>query len=271
MAHADMEKWSAEAEKIRETDAPLSVPLDVLVSEAVDLAKFVKTYWEPTSERPGLTSAGGKLSLATADEILSIRAAVQEAETGFLLSVETREPASKVIERGKFVLNEITATLEWLLDDDVTEEADHQLAALKQAHEDDTGRAGVLAQVLHDYATLARPLAPRMGAVGGFDPALIDEAFRLVDELGGVSAKPPALNDKAQHALRLRNRLIRLLQGRVALVRAAARFVYRAHPEIARQTTSAYERRRRAESRRRALVGKAKPSVGAVPVSAPHP
>jgi hypothetical protein len=36
----------------------------------------------------------------------------------------------------------------------------------------------------------------------------------------------------------------------VSLVRGAARFVFRAHPEIAREVGSAYERRRRGAARR---------------------
>jgi hypothetical protein len=49
----------------------------------------------------------------------------------------------------------------------------------------------------------------------------------------------------------LRNRLVTLLDQRVSKVRRAARYVFRDHPEVVRQVTSAYERKRRVETKRR--------------------
>lgn len=48
----------------------------------------------------------------------------------------------------------------------------------------------------------------------------------------------------------MRNRLLHLLMGRVALVRRAARRVFSKHPEILTEVTSSYERERRARSRK---------------------
>ncbi|WP_437722481.1 hypothetical protein [Sorangium sp. So ce861] len=60
------------------------------------------------------------------------------------------------------------------------------------------------------------------------------------------------LGEKARDALLLRNKVIGLLNARISTVRAAARFVFRDRPDIVRESTSAYERRRRAEAKRRA-------------------
>jgi hypothetical protein len=49
----------------------------------------------------------------------------------------------------------------------------------------------------------------------------------------------------------LRNRLVTLLEHRVSKVRRAARYVFRDHPEVVRQVTSSYERKRRVEAKRR--------------------
>jgi hypothetical protein len=51
-------------------------------------------------------------------------------------------------------------------------------------------------------------------------------------------------------ALARRNRLLHLLVRRVTLVRRTAARVFVRHPEILREVTSAYERRRRAVARR---------------------
>ncbi|MBI3071527.1 MAG: hypothetical protein HYY84_05295 [Deltaproteobacteria bacterium] len=251
MTHGNWEQWKGELEKI--ADVGLPVPLDVLVGESVEVARFVETYWKPDGDRPGLSGAGRRLTKGVADEILSLRAALQEAETNYRLTAVPAASKAGLIDRARFVLSEITATIEWVLDDDVAESADEQLKSLQDAHKDDSGRAGELAQALHDYATLARGLERRMEGVGGFDKKLIDEALRIADELGEVRATPAPAPQSTRDALRVRNGLASLLYDRVSLVRAAARFVFRNHPQIAREVTSPYQRRRRAEARRRAV------------------
>lgn len=57
------------------------------------------------------------------------------------------------------------------------------------------------------------------------------------------------LDEKTREARNLRNRLVVLLWSRLALVRSAARFVFRRHPDILREATSTFERRRRAATR----------------------
>ncbi|WP_437611940.1 hypothetical protein WMF20_07575 [Sorangium sp. So ce834] len=47
-----------------------------------------------------------------------------------------------------------------------------------------------------------------------------------------------------------RNQLLHLMVERVGAIRKTAAHVFRRHPEIAREVTSAYERRRRAAARR---------------------
>ena len=53
-----------------------------------------------------------------------------------------------------------------------------------------------------------------------------------------------------------RNRLLRLLVERVALVRRCARRVFKAHPDVLQEVTSAYERERRARARQARAEGK---------------
>ena len=248
-AGPSIERWRAEAQRIVEP-AGLRVPFRTLLGESVEVAKFFGQYYQPTDSRPGLSSAGAKLPSSTDEDILSLRDAVQDAETAYQLVVEPKVDTEALKGRGTEVLNDITATLEWYLDDGVETDEDVQLANLKSAHANDTGAADDLAQALHDYATLSRPMAGALGGLGDFDAAEIDEALEIADKLGQVSLTPNARSEKAREAKLLRDQLSCLLSEKIRLVRSAARFVFRKHPDIARQATSAYERRRRAEARR---------------------
>ena len=80
-------------------------------------------------------------------------------------------------------------------------------------------------------------------------------------ERSAVRLTESSVNEQ-QAVLALRNRLITLLLDRMRRVRAAARYVFRNHPEIARRATSTYERRRRARSRAQAATEAAPASEG---------
>jgi hypothetical protein len=54
---------------------------------------------------------------------------------------------------------------------------------------------------------------------------------------------------EASELLKKRNQHTAVLLERMGRVRAAARYVFRHHPEILRQATSAYQQRRRAAAR----------------------
>ena len=56
--------------------------------------------------------------------------------------------------------------------------------------------------------------------------------------------------ENTRRALDVRNRVATLLVDRMGLVRSAVRFVFRNQPEIARESGSAFARRRRAAARR---------------------
>ena len=254
MSHSEkIELWKSEAEAISDPK-PIGLPLDVLVGESVEVAKFLRKYWEAGQRRPGLSSAGPKLSPEVADEILSVRDAVQDAQTEYLLIIEDKVPTKDLMAQGNKQLGEITGVLEWHLDDGVNDDADTRLSQLKEAHSDDTSSADSLAQALHDYATLAKPLAGELDGLGNFNAATIDEAFETADRLGEVQPGGTPRSEAATDAIFLRNQLANLLKGRMRLVRSAARFVFRDHPEIVREVTSAYERKRRAAARRESDV-----------------
>ncbi|XYH95850.1 hypothetical protein ACMHYB_50000 [Sorangium sp. So ce1128] len=81
------------------------------------------------------------------------------------------------------MLDEITATLEWLFDDGVEDENDARLAKLGQADADDPATADALALALDDYAALGAPHREAMDGLGGLEAAMLDEARELAAAL----------------------------------------------------------------------------------------
>jgi hypothetical protein len=171
-------------------------------------------------------------------------------------------------DRAEFLLGEIRATLGWFFDDGILDEKDEMLAQLDAAHENDPETADALASALDDYAHLAEKYRESLDGLGGFQAAYLDEGVAVAAELRGRPAQAEAMSAKAREALALRNKLAALLLDRMSLVRAAARFIFRAQPEIVREVTSAYERRKRAVARRN-KEQPARPEAAPVPPAPP--
>lgn len=255
MSRQLLDKWLPMALSVEQVRTSFTPPARVLLGEAVDLAKFVCDYWDPVKDaagkvlRPGLSTAGVKVSANVGVEILELQEALQTAHTDYLLTVASKKPDVRA--RAEFVLGEIVAALEWWLDDGVEDDRDRQLAALKGEYSDGSASTDTIAAELADYAALARQEAEGLAGLGGFDIGLIDEAESLSKRLREMPTTPAA-PEKVRRALDVRNRVATLLIDRMYLVRTAARFVFRNQPEIARQATSLYLRKGRAAARRAA-------------------
>lgn len=188
----------------------------------------------------------------------------QASQTAYQLSLA---PAASgdAREKARADLSELQGALEVLFDDGVEDDHDRQLAHLGDSHGEATND-DALAAALADYAGLARQPdvyaeLEELGAQGGFDIAVVARAEQHVNTLRLLPAAPRPKDPAALHAFEQRNQLVNLLNERVRLIRSAARWVFRKHPKIVRQATSAYERRKRAEARRRKL-GSAQPLDG---------
>ncbi|WP_437299138.1 hypothetical protein [Sorangium sp. So ce426] len=267
----DYDRWVKAAAELGRTDNPLSLPYDVALREAVSAAAFVKKYWEPEGDRPGLKRVKSRLPASSSDDLLSIVHAVQEAQTRLLLIVD---PAvADLGERARFVVDELESAIEFLLDDDVDEPADAQLARIKEFHAQDGQRSSALSQALRDYAGLAASLEDRLvEADEEFEVRLIAEARKLAEDLQRRALETIPDRDTSAAAAAVRNQLLHLMIERVGAIRKTAAHVFRRHPEVVREVTSAYERRRRAASRRekarKTAAGKA---VDNRPQAAPPP
>jgi hypothetical protein len=255
MSRESLEKWLPAASAVSQVRTSFNPPVRILLGEAVDIARFTLSYWQPVKDaaqtvlRPGLSQAGSKLSPNIGAEILELHEAVQTAHTEYLLTVAPVQ--TDVRSRAEFVLSEIKAALEWWLDDGVDDDRDRQLESLKAEHADGSASADAMAAELADYAALATQEAKGLEGLGGFDIGMIAEAERLARQLRERPTTPTS-PENTRRALDTRNRVATLLIDKMGLVRSAARFVFRNHPEIVRLSTSAFERRRRRAQRAKA-------------------
>lgn len=262
----DFVRWSEVVRSMNvDADAlPQSpVPLHVLFGEAVDVARFFEKYYKTQAGeagavvRRGLDSVAGRgkgkggrrIGPRSGKEILSIQRAAQEAQTRYLLTVDSKAEKDPA-ERGRFLLAEIKAALRYHFDDGVTDERDTQFARVNAAHEEDPRSADAIAAAIEDHAALAATYVKELDGLGGFSAAYIEEARKVAATLREKPTRAAATGTTSREALDLRNRLVALLLERIAIVRAAARFVFRDRPEIVREATSEYARKRRAEARR---------------------
>lgn len=255
-----IDRWAPEAQKLPSDEIRLAVPFHVHLGEATDVARFHHKYYDSVGARdgqparPGLDTVadeGRGLNAQTGADILSVREATQQAHTRYLLTASPSAATPR--ERGRFLVGEMAATLGYLFDDGVDNERDAQLAAVQAAHATTPDSNDAVAAELEDYSGLGETYRTEIDGLGGFDVKLLDEAKAVAAELRNRPATPVVLNDEAARALALRNRLAMLLATKMNAVRSAARFVFRRRPEIVREATSAYERRRRAAARRNAL------------------
>ncbi len=246
-----IEKWAPAAQHEEET--VLSVPVHVLLGEALDLATVIEHYWQPQStqgvEIPGLVTAAGpgRISEQTALEIRELHAAVAAQHSRYLILVEGTNQAP--LARAEFVLGELRAALTYAIEGEEGGTGSAQLERLREAFADALSH-DALALSLEAYAELGDAHVKELGELG-FDLAMLTEARTLAATLRARSAErlTNANSNTQREALGLRNRLATLLIDRMRLARSAARYVFRHHPDIARKATSAYERKRRARHR----------------------
>lgn len=240
-------QWRARALAVPGEVLSSSVPLAVLLIEAGIAADFVERRWKGTAELPGLESAVNEtFTAATGRELLTLVEAAEEADLALVrLPVRSPSPAPE----GRQLLRAILATLTWHLDGGEDSGGRAQLDALRAAHAKIGRSALALATALEESARFAAIHRAAIAGLGGFDPAQIEAALLTARSLRERARSPRAQPEAQREALALRNKLVALIRDRLATVRAAARFVFRDHPAIVREVTSAHERKRRKRGR----------------------
>src|SRR5690606_14056852 len=85
----------------------------------------------------------------------------------------------------------------------------------------------------------------------GFDISLLDQLEPLLYTLDNLPGEEERLKGRQRMSRRLLYQLLQLMQDRVSEIRKASACVFRDFPKIHRQVTSAYERNRRANNRKK--------------------
>lgn len=242
-----LRRWD-EATSGLEPESP-SVPIHVLLGDAVDLAAFVEAHYEPTlvsgKLRPGLSSveAQSGITRATALELRELQAAISFVQS----KIDARGPSAgeDPLREADRIVSELRAALSFLLEGGDAPEGAAALRRLREAYRG-TRAHDAVALILERYAELGARHLSALESIG-VDRGLLDGALAEARELRARSAtriERRASPDEPD-LLVVRNRLVAALQARMRKVRAAVRYVFRAHPELARTATSAYHRARR--------------------------
>lgn len=257
MSEKNTPSWEAEARALPARDFTPRQPLHVLIGEAHDLAALSKKHWKARYGQgkellePGLELAGAKIKATIAEHLRSLAEAVQQAHSAYLLTAGS-DGRKELMERGHFVVSELKSLLEWHFDDGIEDENDVKLASVSAEHLNDPATPDALASELRDYAALAVEHQEALEGVGGFEGGLLEEAHALSKQLLALPSERGQAPERVRErdSLELRNRLGWLLLQKMNLVRGAARFVFRHHPELARPFSSTYERKKRSAARR---------------------
>lgn len=250
------ERWRTAALALGPDEVTFGPSVRVLLAEAPLAARFVARYWEPAVDpltkavrTPGLKGSSRHLSLAIVDEITTLCGLTEEAHGRWILT--SGGAGDDPVARGRFVLGEMRATLQFVADEGGHGDLPAQIARVQETHAKDGDSREDLASSLHDWSVLAEAYAEVLDGIGGFERALIPEAQRLSAALRALPGAQQEASGDAREKIDLRNRYAALLQARVATVRGVARFVFRHHPKVAREAASAWERNRRAAALRK--------------------
>jgi hypothetical protein len=223
----------------------------ILLAQGEHAARFCELYYEPTVEDgrrlPGLR--GARLPEDTPAVIYYLIAELGrtrgEPEAGGVADF----PVARVHE----IVRDLREVLRWEAGEEPALAA--RVSALGRTHRRARGAERAVV-ALAEYVQLARAHEARLGTLGAFDPALLDEA----DALHAAWRARPKVE---RHPADVRRAgLAVLLRQRIRRVVAAADLVFRNHPDVAARART--ERRRRAAAqavRTRRATRDATPSV----------
>ena len=141
LSHPMIEKWKPAAMALTTVNESLSLPTHVLIGEAIDVARFAQRRWKTARDGEGAIVAPG-LDLAEShalihpgidQEIVELHEALSAAVSAHRLTVVPPSDGGPM-DRGRFVLDELTGALEYLFTDEVEDENDVRFATLATEH-----------------------------------------------------------------------------------------------------------------------------------------
>jgi hypothetical protein len=254
MASQDLDRWASTAKKLLTVpNNPQKTSLDIAFQEAVRAALFLNTYWKPQGKLPGLEGTTS-LTLEASAELISIVRAVQQAQLELWLEQEIPPLVDELHpeKRARKAITELDAVFDHLLKSTLAEEERSMLQRATATRETERRGENPLQVVLMSYADTAERLRPRLEPLAAsFDLASITEARALIEGLDIFLIEEARAQERREARRKLFYQLLSLMQARVQQIRTAATFVFRKRATILRQVTSAHQRKRRAQQKRK--------------------
>lgn len=263
MSQADLDLWRDAAMALPQDTYELTLPIAVIGGEAVDIAKAHAKYWNTVRDEntpsivkvPGLELARGKgkhakpISANSGEELLSLQRALNHADVLYTLSLNgsVRAPAAEA----RRVLSIIGSAVRWAVDNGIEDHLDVRVANIINRYGEPSTN-DQYADALNAYAVLAEDaeIAAILAGFDFFDPKIIKRARELAAELRNAGGPADRNTDKSDAALDLRNRVAYIIEQKKGLLRGAANVLYSLdYPDIRKEFTSSYERKKRATAR----------------------
>jgi hypothetical protein len=217
------------------TDALLALPADVMsfVAQLRALIQLARAGWERgPDDAPGLKIVAMRYPLSRLDQLDALVLALSWADEQELGLSNLSPEATHSLQRASFICEELEAQLAYLLDDDILEPADEDLAELREVQEALGDSALARVQLLSAWVSMAEREQNRLAQLGDFDPALLAEGRLLITQL--VRAVPSQV-----HSPQVLRELRQARRGLHALVcreleplQLAAAYVWRRHPAL---------------------------------------
>jgi hypothetical protein len=197
------------------------------------LVSLARDAWERgPMGAPGLKIVQSRYDLHRLDRLDRLLLAMSWADEEELGLSELAPELTMQLGRAAFICEELEAQLAYLLDDDLLEPADEDLAELREVQDALGDSALARVQLLAAWVNMASREQNRLAQLGDFDPALLHEGRQLVVQL--VRSVPHQLH--APHHLRelrqARRGLYMLVSQELEFLVLAASYVWRRHPEL---------------------------------------
>ena len=222
--HPDVRRWEKTAKMVTNTGPTLKrAGIRALLAEAEGAASYAAHYWAATERRPGLVLAAGIMGNDVVDELQSLVRAARALDVALRIPPE-RHARKALLAEARALCRDLDAACGFI----VGERGDEQLRGALRALRKRLGAGSVarLAIALSDLATLADEL--------GDDLAILGVAKESVPRARELSQALAALGDpraERRPQRQLRNQLLTLADQRISTICAAARFVFRDHPD----------------------------------------
>lgn len=232
-----------------------SIPIGVLLEEAMLVAALVDDHWAP-KRGPGLADAGAPgLGPDVGKRLRALVAKSRKVAAKRAPSAADEHAALR--RRAWKVLSDLGATLRYAARDPSSAPLPEHVARLARRWRRRPEAATAIALALDEHAAIAEVHLARLRTIPAFDPRWIADARALVPELRAILTRHRAYRAATTELSRARQAAVGEILALVHEIRAAARFVFRDDPDLVRKFGSAHARKQQAKWRAARRAAKA--------------